>query len=181
MKTLVKTAIVLVGAGAFCWALSAAASADVVTPRSAYQPASTNLLSSAPAAREMPSRVKTESVKVAAAGAESKPEPTPASEQVVRPARVPTAHENARPESPSVAYRLAHPFGVGLDHLTASLGRAVGACEVGFGTGTGGPVLVLAVLGMAIPFIRRRVIGTRWTADEDVPEFLYAWEQTPPG
>lgn len=181
MKTLVKTAIVLAGAGAFCLALSAAASADVVTPRSAYQPASTNLLSKAPAAHEMPSSMKTSSEKVRIAGAQSKPEPTPASEQVVRPALAPAAHESARRESPSVAYRLAHPFGVGLDHLTASLGRAVGACEVGFGSGTGGPVLVLAVLGVAIPFIRRRVIGTRWTADEDVPEFLFAWEQTPPG
>jgi hypothetical protein len=184
VKTLVKALILLAAAGGFCVALSVSAQADVVEPNSAYQPASTSLLEkgAAPAAA-MPS-AEAEAAK--AVKAEEKPEappslaPTPAPEQqVVR--QVPTAVVPNIDHTPSLVDHIVHPLRIGVEHLKTSLGRVVSACEVGFATGAGGPVFVLAVLSMAIPFIRRRVTMTRWATDEDVPEFLYVWELTPPG
>lgn len=187
MKALVRALILLATAGGFCVALSLSAQADVVEPNSAYQPASVGLLEKgSPAAGQMPAVAKAGSnvakAEVAKAEAPSEAvEATPAPEQqVVR--QVPTAI--VRPDSeqaPSVADRVFHPLRMGVEHLRTSLGRVVSACTVGFGTGAGGPVLVLGVLCMALPFIRRRVFATRWATDEDAPEFLFALELTPPG
>jgi len=188
VKALVRVVILLAAAGGFCVALSLAAQADVVEPQSAYQPASVALLTKgSPAAAEMPAGAAAEAQKaqkqvevqeqpVAEAAATPAPE-----QQVVR--QVPTAivqsREQARPAS--LVDHIVHPLRVGMEHLRTSLGRVVGACEVGFGTGAGGPVFVLGVLSMAIPFTRRRVFATRRATDEDVPEFRYVWELTPPG
>jgi len=190
VKALVRLLILLAAAGGFCVALSLAAQADVVTPESAYQPASVGLLTKgSPASAEMPA-VAPDAAKSEAAKAKEPPvvpaaapevAATPAPElQVVR--SVPTAIVEPSDEEPSsLVDHIVHPLRNGIEHLRTSLGRVVSACEVGFPTGTGGPVLVLAVLGMAVPFIRRRVAMTRWTTDEDVPEFFYVWELTPPG
>ena len=85
---------------------------------------------------------------------------------------MPTAVVPETRDTSSLVEHVVYPLRIGVEHLKTSLGRVVSACEIGFGTGAGGPVLVLGVLGMAIPFIRRRVFAIRWATDEDVPEFL---------
>jgi len=187
VRGLLRAGVLVAAAAGFCVAFSLHASADVVEPDSAYQPASVGLLEEEAAKAAVPQGY--ESAKADPMADEAKQEKpdevvaaTPAPEQVVR--QVP-AHlvrtDTVQGSAPSVADRVMHPLRVGFQHIGASLGRVVGACDVGFGTGSGGPVLVLAVLSMAVPFIRRRVFATRWSADEDVPEFLFARELTPPG
>lgn len=187
MRTLVKAIILLAAACGLCFALSRPASADIVEPNSAYQPASVGLLEGKAAAAAMPASEAIPEEAMADAAAEEAAlsevaEPTPAPEQVVRPAAPsPIMRSSSPQEVTSPVQRLLHPLGTALQRFQASLGRAVSACEVGFGSTTGGPVIVFAVLAMALPFIRRRVIGTRWAVDEDMPEFLFARELTPPG
>jgi hypothetical protein len=182
VKTLIR-ALVLIGVavgGSF--ALARVASADVVEPRSAYQPASVALLSEDAAAAALPAaEAEPQAVK------EERPAPskatvaTPAPEpQVVRQRPVPAAEAHTA-QPPSVARRLIDPFRVGFEHIGASLGRVASACDVGLATGPGGPGLVLAVLSIAFPFVGRRFSRNRRVADEDVPELLYAWKLTPPG
>ena len=182
MKVLVKALIVAGGIIGVSVVLSSAARADVVEPRSAYQPASVGLLSEEAAAAAMPEPTTTE-VPTDAKKAPEEPEATPATpapeQQVVR--QVPAAVQDLHAERSSVVHRLMDPFRVGFEHIGASLARVASACDVGLATGPGGPVLVLAVLGMALPFARRRFSRSRRAADEDVPEFLFAWETTPPG
>jgi hypothetical protein len=197
VRKLIRAALLLGGAAAFCIALSAAASADMVEPNSAYQPASVALLNEEAAkdaalpteeaaAKQQAEAKKAEAKKAEEAEKAANPQEavpaTPAPEQVVRqvPAHL-TRPINERSEQPSVAEKIVHPFRAGLQQIGASLGRVVSACDVLPGTGAGGPVFVLAVLSLVAPFIRRRVVDTRWAADEDVPEFLYAQELTPPG
>lgn len=189
MKSLVRGVFlvaVAVGAGV---ALSAVAHADVVEPASAYQPASVRFVDEDAAAAAMPAAEEpkpdkadvAKKKKTKAEPAADLPAATPAPEQqVVRPASLPLVHEQAE-RAASASGRVVHPIRVGLEHIGASLGRVVNACQVGLATGPGGPVLVLAVLSMAIPFARRRISSIRRTADEDAPEFLYVWELTPPG
>jgi hypothetical protein len=75
-----------------------------------------------------------------------------------------------------------HPLRSGFDRVGQYLGRVVSACEVGgSGTGTGGPVVVLAVLGVVAALERRWALMVQPATDEDAPEFLYAGELTPPG
>jgi hypothetical protein len=187
VKALFRAVILIAAAGGFCIAMSTAAQADVVEPTSAYQPASTVLLDKE-AAADLPGATRPEAPKPQDAVVEpeaaviEQPEiaATPAPEQqVVR--QVPTAVVPNFQQAPTLIDHVVHPLRIGVEHLKTSLGRVVSACEVAFGTGAGGPVFVLAVLSLAIPFIRRRVSMTRWANDEDVPEFLYVWELTPPG
>ena len=182
MKALLKALILLAAAGGFFVVLSTAANADVVEPRSAYQPASTALLNEQAAADlTMPTAAPAAAQPAPEAAIERHEIPaTPAPEQqVVR--QVPTAVVPRMDATPALSDHIVHPLRIGLEHLKTSLGRVVSACEVGFGTGAGGPVLVLAVLCMLIPFVRHRFFAFRWTTDEDVPEFRYVWELTPPG
>jgi hypothetical protein len=193
VRTLIRAALLLAGAAGLSLVLSAAASADMVEPKSAYQPASVELLNEKAAADAMPEPAKTEATERQAKKAKPKAEkpeaeklgevaePTPAPEQVVRQAPAHLTRSHTQTEAPSVADRIVHPFRTGLEQIGAALGRAVSACEVGAVPGAGGPALALAVLSLAAPLIRRRIIGIRRTADEDVPEFLYAQELTPPG
>jgi hypothetical protein len=186
VRGLLRAGVLVAAAAGFCVAFSLHASADVVEPKSAYQPASVGLLEEEAAKAAVP---EGEPAKVDPKAEEAKQEKpdevvaaTPAPEQVVRQVPAHLVRPNTVGGSaPSVVDRVMHPLRVGFQHIGASLGRVVGACDIGFGTGSGGPVLVLAVLSMAVPFIRRRVFQTRWSADEDVPEFLFARELTPPG
>lgn len=186
MKTLIRAGIMLAVAGGFCLAFSLSASADVVEPNSAYQPAFTAMLEDETAVaaklaeQAAPQAAKEEAAAAAQKQQVSESEATPAPEQAFRPASVPVIKSSSS-VSVSLVNRITHPLRIGLEHIEASLGRVVSACETGFGTGNGGPMFVFAVLALAVPLIRRRVIGTRWTTDEDVPEFLFAWELTPPG
>ena len=177
VKALVKALILTGVAVGVSIALASTARADVVEPQSAYQPASVGLLSEDAAAAAMPAP------DTKPAAEEPKPEPseipaTPAPEQqVVRRVQMP----HSQPARTSAVLRFIDPFRVGFDHIGASLARVASACDVGLATGAGGPILVLAVLSMAIPFVRRRSSGIRRVTDEDVPELLYAWSGTPPG
>lgn len=186
MKALLRAGVLVAAAAGFCAALSLHASADVVEPKSAYQPASVGLVGEEAAKAVVDEPAQARPKKAEPANKEPKAVDeviaTPAPEQVVRQAPVHLIRPEAvRPASPSVADRVLHPLRMGFQQIGASLGRVVGACDVGFGSGAGGPVLVFAVLSMVAPLIRRRVFATRWTADEDVPEFLFARELTPPG
>jgi hypothetical protein len=187
VKTLAKAVLLLAAACGLCFVLSRSASADVVEPKSAYQPASVGLLEGKAAKAAMPASQEAvpeqpDATPVEEAQLGETVEPTPAPEQMVRPAAPsPVMHSSSSQDASSPVQRLLHPLGTALQRFQASLGRAVSACEVGFGSTTGGPVIVFAVLAMALPFIRRRVVGTRWAADEDMPEFLFARELTPPG
>ena len=182
LRTLIKAALVLAGAAGFCLALSSVSSADVVEPESAFQPASVALLS-----KDAPAGAPIDRGMVEAAMAEeTKPaevkEETPAPEEQIVRRPVHLVRPNTIVETgQSVVDAVVHPLRIGLRHIGASLGRVVSACEIAVGQGAGGPALTFAVLALAAPFIRRRVVGTRWSTDEAVPDLLYAWELTPPG
>lgn len=186
MKALVKAVVLVGGVVGLSLVLSSMARADVVEPRSAYQPASVGLLSDEAAAAAMPDPAAAPAKEADSAPQSSRdttktaPAATPAPEQqVVR--QIPVSVQDVHAEQPSVVHRLMDPFRVGFEHIGASLARVASTCEVGLATGPGGPILVLAVLSMVLPFARRRFSRIRRAADEDVPEFLFAWETTPPG
>jgi hypothetical protein len=183
-----RTAILLAAAGGFVVALSLAASADVVEPSSAYQPASTALLEeshSTEAATGLPAE---ESVAPQATGevspdAEARVEPAPATplpELQVGPARSHVVRAEPAP-SESALDRAVRPLGAGLERIGSYLARVVSACHEAASSGAGVPVLALAVLSGAAALDRRWVLGTRPTTDEDAPELLYASEVIAPG
>jgi hypothetical protein len=186
MKTaLLRAGVLAAVAAGFCVALSLTASADVVEPKSATQPAAVGLLQEEAAKAAVPD-AGPQGFDPKAAEAMQEPVDevvaTPAPEQVVRqaPAHFVRPNTDVHP-APSVVERVTHPLRMGFQQIGASLGRVVGACEVGFGSGAGGPVLVFAVLSVLAPFIRRRVFMARGTTDERVSDFLLVRELTPPG
>jgi hypothetical protein len=188
VRTLFRVGVLAAAAVGFCLALSTGASADVVEPSSATQPAAADLFveeTVEAAAAEASGDVTTpaETLQEPDQVPGGTVEPTPAPEQVVRqapPVHIVRANPDVRPE-PSVVERVTHPLRMGFQQIGATLGRVVGACEVGLASGAGGPVLVFAVLSMAAPFIRRRVLATRGITDERVSDFLLVRELTPPG
>ena len=202
MKGIVRAALVAASAVAFCVALSSIASADVVEPESAYQPASSGLVQPSTGAKgTVPTEPKPlgdefyattdkeqkeEKAEPVIAKEEAKPieEPavaTPAPEQVVRQAPAHLTQRPAVPVADSPIERVTRPLRTGFQLIGSYLERVASACQVGFGTGTGGPVLVLAVLSLAAALNRHRTSLVRPATDEDVPELLYAWKLTPPG
>jgi hypothetical protein len=184
VKGLIRAGLVVAAAAGFFAFLSTAASADVVEPESALQPASANLMSQHPESsvpKEAAAQPEPVEETLPAEQAEAEVvEPTPAPEQVVsRPSR-PVVREPVHSES-SVLDRAVQPLRSGFQQVGAYLGRVANACQVGLGSGAGGPVLVLGVLCMAIALERRWVLRARPAADEQIPEFLFARELTPPG
>lgn len=183
---LVRAACVVAAAAGCAIALASVASADVVEPTSAFQPASMDLFTEGSGPAGVPGLADA-SIEAPAAAVEEEVADdeavvaTPAPEQVVRP--VPAHLMDLEPvgDAPSALERVTRPLQAGFQHVGSYLGRVVSACEVGLGSGAGGPVLVLGVLSVALAFNRRRVLGSRTATDEDVPQFLYAWESTPPG
>jgi hypothetical protein len=187
VRLLVRAGLVVGAAAGFLFAVALHASADVVEPSSAYQPASTKLVKHSGATPADPLPAEQEKV-----GTETgEPSPvvvethdvvpaTPAPEHQVRPAPAhivrtePAQHESGL----ATAVR---PLTIGLERIGSFLGRVVSACSVSAGSGAGVPVLTLAVLSVVAAFERRRVLGTRFIADEDVPELLYAGEVIAPG
>lgn len=186
MRSLVRLGLILTAAGGFVFALALSASADVVEPSSAYQPASTALLEKGPPGAE--TTLPTEEAAASGLGEASQDAETrdavvpatPAPEHQVRPAPAhitrmdPVSHD-------SVLARAARPLSVGLERIGSYLGRVISTCQVAAGSGAGVPVLALAVLSVVAALDRRRVFGTRLTTDEDVPELLYATEVIAPG
>jgi len=184
----------IVGAGAFglLLAFAPAASAEVVDTGSPYQPAATSLVapsgegSTAEGAdrgerASLPLRMAVPAEAEAAPAAPA-PLPTAAPEVVVRPVPAPHAGQpvgvEALPRSEQgPIHRVQGAFG----RAGAFLGEMVSACLVGVAGGTGGPVLLLAVLGMATALTGRRLFMGRWLTDEEPPEFLYVWDVIAPG
>ena len=182
MKGLIRAGLVVAAAAGFFAFLSTTASADVVEPKSALQPASANLMSQQPESKDAATQPAPLEETLQAEPAEAEVvEPTPAPEQVVSraPSR-PVVQEPAHGES-SVLDRAVQPLRSGFQQIGAYLGRVANACRVGLGSGAGGPVLVLGVLCMALALERRWVLRARPAADEEAPEFLFAQELTPPG
>lgn len=186
MRALVRIGIVLAGAVGFCFALAHVASADVVNPASAYQPASTTLVPEGTSANEAPKPVSPKPAEKIAQGSEARPDETvaatPAPEQQVKqaPARS-VLREPIRLGGDSPIKRVIGPFQAGLHKIGEYLERAVSACRVGLGMGNEGPFFALAVLGLVAALNRRRVLWARSAADEDAPELLYAGEVIAPG
>lgn len=184
MRPLVRLALIVGAAGGFTLALSLSASADVVEPSSAYQPASTVLIERGPGAGALP----TEDAAAADKGEASRiaetrdagVAATPAPEQQVMPVPSHITHTRTAPQD-SALERAVRPLGVGFERIGAYLGRVVSTCQVAAGSGAGVPVLALAVLSVVTALNRRRVFGTRPATDEDVPELLYATEVIAPG
>ncbi len=184
MKGLIRVGLVVAAAAGFFAFLSTTASADVVEPESALQPASSNLMPQDSAPKEAAAKPQPleETFQADQAEAEKEAAPaTPAPEQVVSraPAR-PVVQEPAHNDS-SVLDRAVQPLRSGFQQVGAYLGRVANACQVGLGSGAGGPVLVLGVLCMALALERRWVLRAQPATDESVPEFLFAQELTPPG
>lgn len=190
MRLLVRAGLVAAAAGAFMVAAALAASADVVEPSSAYQPASTVLLDEGPAGAGEPVPAVEPAAQEASETKGEAPRPaeareqtvaaTPAPESQVGPAPAHITHPDPADQRSTLA-RALRPFSVGLERIGSYLGRAASACQVAAGSGVGVPVLALAVLSLAAAFDRRRVLGTRSAADEDAPELLYATEVIAPG
>lgn len=180
VKSSLRAGLVLVCAAGFCIALGVAASADVVDPASAYQPASTELVSGKPDGQEslLPSAPLDGSFFTAPS---DEVVATPAPEQVVTQAPAHIVRAIPSPNDGTALDRAVRNVGSGFKNIGALLGRVASACQVGLATGTGGPVVVLAVLSGLTAITRRRALFARWATDEDVPELLYAWEITPPG
>ena len=187
MRLLVRTAVVVAAAGGFMLAVALSASADVVEPSSAYQPASAELFANG-APQEAETLPAEETVAPEPVGetspsvAETRDEPvaTPAPEPQVRPVPAHIKRTEPAPQVSGLA-TLVRPFSAGLERIGSYLGRVVSACQVAAGSGAGVPVLALAVLSVVAALDRRRVFGTRTTTDEDVPELLYATEVIAPG
>jgi hypothetical protein len=107
---------------------------------------------------------------------------TPAPEQVVT--RAPSALSRVRTVRAvegSAFDRVVEGLRTGQHKVGEFLGRVVSGCQVPFGSGTGGPVLVLGVLLVTTAFAGRRFFGIRLATDDGVPRFLFARELTPPG
>jgi hypothetical protein len=186
VRLLVRAGLILAAAAGFVVAVTLVASADVVEPSSAYQPASTALLNGSPeAAGSLPAEETVGSEptgETSPALAEARDEPvlTPASEHQVRPAPAHITRKEPAPHESGLA-TVVRPLRAGLEQIGSYLERVVNACQVAAGSGAGVPVLALAVLSVAIALERRRLLESRFTTDEDVPELLFATEVIAPG
>lgn len=197
------TLVVLAGAFGFLLALASGAAADITDPDKPFSPYRPDVDRASPgvAANAVPSRpAPTEpesSQPTAAEPAQPLTEvtappvaetvavdPTPAPEHVVRRPALARTRSASAPSDPGISSPVIRDQGVidkGLHTVRVFLGQVASACKVGVATGTGGPVLVFAVLSMATVLERRWVRRARWAADEDAPELLYAWDVIAPG
>lgn len=186
MRVVLRAGLVLVGAAAVCVAFGSAASADVVDPASAYQPASTRLVSEEPSAEEqkplLPAKPMEQAFYPVGEHQDGEVAATPAPEQLVTQA--PARAERAEPpaeQAGSALERAIDRAGEGFHDISAFLGRVTSAAQGGAASGAGGPALVLAVLAVVTALDQRRVLRTRWVTDEEAPELLYAREIICPG
>jgi hypothetical protein len=189
---LVRAGLLAAGAAAVGFVLAASASAEEVEPASAT--ASTPVVSmslpasSAPPAlpgwlaegSAMAEALAAEEPVALGAEASEGAEVLLAEEQVAQPA-APKLAPYVPAEGPTALERALGSLRAGSEQVGSFLGRVLTVCQVGMGSGAGGPVLLLGVLGMAVALARHRILGIRGASDENVPRFLYAWELTPPG
>lgn len=207
VKTLLRLALVT-GAAGLSLAFAQGASADLVDPARPYEPvirdnpvpafpivrvpatapgSAVSEGESPPAMAEPtasePPVVATDATP-APADPVATPLPVPAPESVVtRPAprvhRLSDARAQEAPTPHLVDPNTNRPRI--MQHVRSFLAELVSTCKVGASAGSGGPVLVLAVLGMAAALDRRWVRRARLATDERTPEFLFAWEVISPG
>jgi hypothetical protein len=180
-RFLIKGAILVAAAAGFVCVLSAGASAKVVDPGAAYQPNTVGLAKIAVDASK-PSTNPFASSATAPQISKADPAPaTPAPEPVAP--RVEARSSSSAPSGQSEAplARVVQPIRRGARWFGSYLERVVSSCPVGPVSATGGPVIALAVLGVGLALNRRWVLAAQPTTDEAVPEFLFAWELTPPG
>lgn len=211
MKRAVRAAgFVLAGAIWLLLMLASAASADIVDPGSPFTPSHPTIASpKAIPSPHVP--VAPLSAPAEASAAEPAPEPSPAAAPAATPApvmqappadapdlekapppiRARAAQRSAaaaratavapigseeRPLEPVIQFVRERAVDVGV-----FLAEVASACKVGMSAGAGGPVLVLAVLGVAAALEGRRILRGRWATDEKLPEHLYAWDVIAPG
>lgn len=107
---------------------------------------------------------------------------TPVPEPVIEratPASALRAAEAGEPEAASLG--VVEHARRGMDEAGAVLRQVVHACQVGVGQASGGPLAALAILSMVTALERHRARRARLATDEDVPEFLFAWDVIAPG
>lgn len=198
MRRSIQAAVVVAGAFGFLFMLALGASADIVNtsdpsqsqpqrfmPR--FQPASAQAAPDAQPASSPQAPPSQPPINTGETPAEAPPDLTPAP----APAPEHIVTRSVAPVHKSEAKKLVDPFRPvaqaveivqgSIQHVGAFFGEVASACKVGVAGGSGGPALVFAVLGMATALERRRVFGTRWATDEEVPEMLYAWDVIAPG
>jgi hypothetical protein len=188
VKVLLRAGIVVAAAAGFCLAFSAMAAADVVDPQSPYQPASTQLMlgKATPKGadgREALAQSNPLEQTFGESGRSDEVVATPAPEQIVSKAPV-HVERRAYPrdsDQGSVLDRAASRVEEGFQEVVAFLGQVTSAGQGSAPHETGGPVLVLAVLGLVSALARRRVFAARWVTDDEMPELLYASEVIAPG
>lgn len=178
---MVKAAILVAAAAGFVCAFSVSASAKVVDPHSAYQPTTVGLAKMAVDASK-PSTNPFAAPSTAPQIKKADPPPaTPAPEPVVARVQAVVNPNSPSQSSGSPLARAVRPLRRGVHWFGSYLERVVSSCPVGPVSTTGGPVFVLAVLSVGLALNRRWVLAAQSATDECVPEFLYAWELTPPG
>jgi len=176
-----KAAILAAVAAGFVCALSAAASAKVVEPGSAYQPTTVGLAKMAVDA-SAPSTNPFAALSTAPQIRKADPAPaTPAPEPVVARVQPAMSSSSAQVQSTNPLVRVTRPLRRGVQRFGSYLERVVSSCPVGPVSATGGPVIALAVLCFGLALNRRWVLAAQPATDERVPELLFAWELTPPG
>jgi len=176
-----KGAILVAAAAGFIFAFGSSASATVVDPGSAYQPASVGLAKMAVDASK-PSTNPFAALSTAPQIKKADPPPaTPAPEPVVARVQPTLASSVPSQSSGSPITRVVRPLRRGVQRFGSYLERVVSSCPVGPVSSTGGPVFVLAVLSVGLALNRRWVLAAQPATDERVPVLLYAWELTPPG
>jgi cytoskeletal protein RodZ len=201
----IRTAgIIILGAvGALLW-LSSIASAQVGNPTSEpfkpYSPTDQPAMfipesspSTAPASAEAPA---TEPVaeELVAAPVEAVPEQDAAPAAAVEPGARRAAKQPGtaqRQVEPVLAEAAVSPEGSTdtsvasstgpIERVKTVLAELATACQVGVSFPTGGPVLAFAILAAALGLDGQRFQRTRWLADEDAPELLYAGDVIAPG
>ena len=180
-RFVVKAAILVAAAAGFVCAFSAAASAKVVDPGSAYQPNTVGLAKIAVDASK-PSTDPFAASTTAPQISKADPAPaTPAPEPVAPRVEARSSSSAPSGSATSPMTRVVRPITRGVQWFGSYLGRVVSSCPVGPVSATGGPVVALAVLGVGLALNRRWVLAAQPATDEAVPEFLFAWELTPPG
>jgi len=176
-----KAAILAACAAGFVFALSAAASAKVVDTGSAYQPTTVSLAkmavaASAPSTNPFSATSTTPQIKKA----DTAPA-TPVPEPVVTRVQPILSSSSAGTQPAGPLERAITPLRRGVQRFGSYLERVVSSCPVGPVSATGGPVIALGILCVGLALNRRWVLAARPATDESVPEFLFAWELTPPG
>jgi hypothetical protein len=109
------------------------------------------------------------------------PAATPAPEPVVARVLPQTSSSFSVGSAVAPVVRATRAIHRDVQRFGSYLERVVSSCPVGPVSATGGPVIALGILCFGLALNRRWVLAAQPATDESVPEFLFAWELTPPG